>query len=209
MCDTVKIHNREWIRRGFLPVLRTLYSHLRFDGVWSKELDREIIHRGNIVAVLPYDPVLDKYVLIKQFRIGAYWAPEKSADTPNDGVIWETVSGYVDEGESIEAAAIRELMEESGLSCSDLKSLGRVLTNPGMCDERLHLFLARVDSQHCEGIFGLESESENIQVHALERKTVRQMVRDGHIEKASALLALYRAEEIFTCNNTIGSLWPL
>jgi len=195
MSDTVKIHKREWVRRGFLPVLRTLYSHLKFDGVWSKELDREIIHRGNIVAVLPYDPVLDKYVLIKQFRIGAYWAPAKNEDMPNDGLIWETVSGYVDKGESIEEAAKRELMEESGLTCSDLKSLGSVLTNPGMCDERLHLFLASVDSQNCEGVFGLESESENIQVRALERKTVQQMMRDGSVEKASALLALHRAEE--------------
>jgi ADP-ribose pyrophosphatase len=75
MPDTVKILKRARVRKGFLPVLRTLYSHLRFDGVWSKELDREIIHRGNIVAVLPYDPVADHYVLIKQFRIGAYWAP--------------------------------------------------------------------------------------------------------------------------------------
>ncbi len=200
MSDTVKIHKREWLRKGFLPVLRTLYSHLQFDGAWSKELDREIVHRGNIVTVLPYDPVADKYVLIKQFRIGAYWACTNSENEPNDGLIWETVSGYVDEGESIEEAAKRELMEESGLTCSDLKSLGSVLTSPGMCDERVHLFLASVDSQNCEGVFGLESESENIQVHALERKTVQQMMRDGRIEKASALLALHRAEEtLSTC----------
>ena len=195
LSDTVKIHKRDWVYRGFFHVLRTLYSHQQFDGIWSEELDREIIHRGNIVAVLPYDPVTDKYVLIKQFRIGAYWAPAKNKETPNDGVIWETVSGYVDEDESIEEAAKRELKEESGLNCSDLKSLGSVLTNPGMCDERLHLFLANVDSQNCEGIFGLESESENIQVHALERKTVKQMTCNGHIEKASTLIALYRAEE--------------
>ena len=198
MSDKVKIYTREWVRKGFLPVLRTLYSHLRFDGVWSKKLDREIIHRGNIVAVLPYDPVQDKYVLIKQFRIGAYWAPAKNAHTPNDGIIWETVSGYVDDGETIEAAAKRELKEESGLNCSDLKSLGSILTNPGMCDERLHLFIASVDSANCEGIFGLESESEHIQVHALKRETVQQMIRDGRIEKASCLLALYRAEEILS-----------
>lgn len=201
MPDSVKILKREWVRRGFLPVLRTHYSHLQFDGVWSKELDREIIHRGNIIAVLPYDPVVDKYVLIKQFRIGAYWAPAKNENSLNDGVIWETVSGYVDEGESIEQAAKRELMEESGLTCSDLKSLGSVLTNPGMCDERLHLFLATVDSQNCEGIFGLESESENIQVHALERKIVQQMMLEGYIEKASTLLALYRAEGIISAKS--------
>ncbi len=200
MSDTVKIHNREWVRKGFLPVLRTVYSYLQFDDTWSKELDREIVHRGNIVTVLPYDPVADKYVLIKQFRIGAYWACTKNENEPNDGLIWETVSGYVDEGDSIEEAAKRELMEESGLTCSDLKSLGSVLTSPGMCDERVHLFLASVDSQNCEGIFGLESESENTQVHALERKIVQQMMRDGCIEKASALLALHRAEEtLSTC----------
>jgi len=198
MPDTVRIHKREWVRRGFLPVLRTIYSHLQFDGAWSKDLDREIIHRGNIVAVLPYDPMLDRYVLIKQFRLGAYWAPAKNDDTPSDGVIWETVSGYVDEGESIVEAAQRELMEESGLTCSNLTGLGSVLTNPGMCDERLHLFLANVDSQNCEGVFGLESESENIQVCPLERKTVQLMILDGVIEKASALLALHRAEIILS-----------
>ena len=198
MSDSVKIHEREWLRKGFLPVLRTLYSYLQFDGVWSKELDREIIHRGNIVAVLPYDAELEKYVLIKQFRIGAYWALARNGVDSNDGVIWETVSGYVDEGESIEMAAKRELMEESGLSCTNIKSLGSILTNPGMCDERLHLFLANIDSRNCEGVFGLESESENIQVHALERRTVQKMVREGRIEKASALLAFYRAEEVLS-----------
>ncbi len=198
MSDNVKIHKREWLRKGFLPVLRTLYSHLQFDGTWSKELDREIVHRGNIVTVLPYDPIADKYVLIKQFRIGAYWACTENKNQSSDGLIWETVSGYVDEGESIEEAAKRELMEESGLTCSELKSLGSVLTSPGMCDERVHLFLASVDSQNCEGVFGLESESENIQVHALERTTAQQMMRDGGIEKASALLALHRAEEILS-----------
>ena len=196
MPDTVKIHKREWVRKGFLPVLRTVYAYLRFDGSWSKKLDREIIHRGNIVAVLPYDPRVDKYVLIKQFRIGAYWAPTINEGFSGDGIIWETVSGHVDEGESIEAAAKRELKEESGLNCSDLKSLGSVLTNPGMCDERLHIFLASVDSLNCEGIFGLESESENIQTHALDRETVQHMISDGRIEKASALLAIYRAEAI-------------
>ncbi|MCP4009889.1 MAG: NUDIX domain-containing protein [Proteobacteria bacterium] len=204
MSDTVKIHKREWLRKGFLPVLRTLYSHLQFDGAWSKELDREIVHRGNIVTVLPYDSVADKYVLIKQFRIGAYWARAKNENKSNDGLIWEAVSGYVDAGESIEEAAKREMMEESGLTCSDLKSLGSVLTSPGMCDERVHLFLASVDSQNCEGIFGLESESENIQVHALERKTVQQMILDGRIEKASALLALHRAEEILSTRSKIN-----
>jgi ADP-ribose pyrophosphatase len=201
MSDTIKIRDRKWVRKGYLPVIKTLYSHLRFDGTWSKDLDREIVHRGNIVAVLPYDPVVDKYVLIKQFRIGAYWAPVKNEGEPGDGIIWETVAGYVDEGETIEKAATRELMEESGLTCSSLTSLGSVLTNPGMCDERLHLFLATVDSKNCEGVFGLESESENIQVHALERKTVQKMIDEGCIEKASALLAIYRAEEMISEQN--------
>lgn len=191
MKPIVKIKNQQWVRDGFYPILKTTYSHQKFDGSWSDDLLRETVHRGDIVSVIPYDPVTDNVVLIEQFRIGAYLDAErcKSAKT---GVILEVVSGYVDPGETLEQAARRELLEESGLVCGDLTSLGSVLTNPGMCDERLHIYLATVDSNNCEGVFGCENEGEHIQVKTVKRSDAMKMVQSGEIEKAGAVLALYR-----------------
>ncbi|HEX8493818.1 MAG TPA: NUDIX hydrolase [Pyrinomonadaceae bacterium] len=55
----------------------------------------------------------------------------------------ETVSGAIDEGESFEAAARRELREELGIEAKQLTSLGRFDPSTSMIDSPAHLFLAR------------------------------------------------------------------
>ena len=42
-----------------------------FAGGISKVISREILERGDAVAVLPYDPVSDTILLVEQVRIGA------------------------------------------------------------------------------------------------------------------------------------------
>src|SRR4029077_21141772 len=42
-----------------------------------------------------------------------------------------------------ERRAARELGEEAGVEARELTHLGTILTTPGFCDERIHLFLAR------------------------------------------------------------------
>lgn len=195
MPQKVKIKKREWVKSGFYPILKTVFSHLKFDGTWSADLERETVQRGNIVAVLPYDAKTDQVVLIEQFRIAAFIESENRDPSNPNGVIWETVSGYVDEGETPEIAARRELLEESGLTCLKLIPMGSVLTNPGMCDERLSLFLAEIDSVDCDGLFGLAEEGEDIRVSALDRCQALDMVKNGVIEKSSAIIAIYRLNE--------------
>lgn len=81
--------------------------HKQFSGGWGNEISRELIDRGRAVGVLPYDPVRDEVVLIRQFRIGAW----KASHSP-----WmvETVAGLVEDGESPEDVARRECVEEAG-----------------------------------------------------------------------------------------------
>jgi len=196
MNSIVEIKNRQWVKDGFYPIVKTTYSFQKFDGSWSDELHRETIHRGDIVSVIPYDPVTDSVVLIEQFRIGAYLDAERWKENKS-GVILEVVSGYVDPGETIDQAAKRELLEESGLVCDKLTSLGSVLTNPGMCDERLHFYLAKIDSRNCKGVYGCENEGENIRVRVVKRSEAMQMVQSGKIEKAGAVLALYKLDSEF------------
>ena len=70
-------------------------------------LVRELFERGHAAAVLPYDPVTDRVLMIEQFRIGALAAP---------GGPWllEIVAGVIDPGEIPEEVVRRETVEETG-----------------------------------------------------------------------------------------------
>ena len=60
--DVIKI---ETVYDGYCRVERLRLRHRLFAGGMSAEIDREVVRRGNAVAVLPYDPVRDEVVLIE------------------------------------------------------------------------------------------------------------------------------------------------
>ena len=65
------IINKQKLYNGFYKLSAVQLQHELFAGGQSKILRRELIDRGQAVAVLPYDPISDEIVLIEQFRIGA------------------------------------------------------------------------------------------------------------------------------------------
>ena len=69
----IRVQDHSTVYSGYLKVDRYKLSHEHYQGGWSKVLDREVMHRKEISAVLPYDPNRQEIVLIEQFRIGA-WA---------------------------------------------------------------------------------------------------------------------------------------
>ena len=58
---------------GFFRLDVHRLRHRRFDGRMSEVITREVLERGNAVAVLPYDPRRDEVLLIRQFLPGAYF----------------------------------------------------------------------------------------------------------------------------------------
>ena len=56
---------------------------------------------------------------------------------------WEIPAGGVDEGEELEAAAAREVLEETGWAAGALQSLVAYHPSNGLSDQVFHVFVAR------------------------------------------------------------------
>ena len=69
--NDVEITDIKPVYRGFFTMNQYQFKHKCFNGEWSDTVTREIFERGHAVGVLPYDPVLQEFVLIEQVRIGA------------------------------------------------------------------------------------------------------------------------------------------
>ena len=90
---------------------------------------REIIEHGNAVVLVPIDDE-GRVLLVRQYR------------KPVEQVLLELPAGNMEAGEDPQAAATRELREETGFLPGKLERLGGFYAAPGYCQEYLHLFLA-------------------------------------------------------------------
>jgi ADP-ribose pyrophosphatase len=177
-----QIEKEETCFQGFFRMSKITFKHKLFKGGWSPELSRERFDRGPAVGVLLYDRPRDVVVLIEQFRVGAL-------DEPSPW-IFEVVAGMIESGETPESVAIRETQEEAGADIQTLTHMCDYLVSPGGTDEKLHLYLAEVDSSEIEGVHGLPEEGEDIKIHKMSSETAFQGVRSGIINNGATVIAL-------------------
>lgn len=179
----VSITRHQRLHDGFRPIDAFEFSH-RKDGqaAWEEPVTREVLRSPGIVAVLPYDPVAGQLVLLHQFRFGAHLATGK-------GMLVEVVAGAVDHGEDAEAAARRELKEETGLAARRLMEIARFLSSPGISDEFITLFLADVDASGLNERAGHDA-GEVIHPFACSPEEAIMAADAGGITNAFTLLAL-------------------
>jgi ADP-ribose pyrophosphatase len=171
---------------GRFPVQRVRFSYQRFDGSRSAELVWELWRRGRGVAVLPYDPAADAVALIEQFRL-----PALAAGFP--AVMTECPAGLLEAGEDPEAAARREITEETGLVPDRFERIGRTMLMQGGCDEVMHLYAARVTlpAADAAGTHGLAHEGEDIRVLVMPAEEAFALLDAELIQNATAALCLW------------------
>jgi ADP-ribose pyrophosphatase len=158
-------------------------SHELYRGGSSEDFTREIFERGSVVALLPYDPIKRKVVLIEQFRAGAIH-DEKSP------WLTECVAGVVEAGEREDQVAIRESHEEAGCEIKQLHQISRYYVSPGGSTEICALYCGIVDSTGVGGIHGLAEENEDIRVEVVDIDTAYDWVADGTIKSSATIIAL-------------------
>lgn len=124
-----------------------------------------------VIAITPNDEL----VMVRQWR------------HPVQRVTLETPSGIIDEGETPEEAAARELREETGYAGDDPECIGCVVLNPSWQTTRVYAAVVR--NARRAGERDLD-EGEDTRVCLLKLGEVRRRVLEGEIDTSSVVAAL-------------------
>lgn len=155
-------------------------DRVRFPDGTTGEL--EIVRHPGASAVVPFVGALassdPQVLLIRQYRYAAA------------GYLYEIPAGRLNPGESPEACARRELLEETGCSAGELTFLASMYTTPGFTDERIHLYRA-TDLTRGEA---RREQDEFLEVMTMPLSRALEMVERGEIEDAKTALGLLYAE---------------
>ena len=134
----------------------------------GREHDVAIVRHRPSVVLIPFEDD-GRVVLVRQYR------------APIDRMTWEFPAGSLDEGESVEAAALRECEEEIARVPGRVERLGAWYPVPGYCDEEMVFFRLSdlrsppPDSPH------QPDEDENIETRSMTIAEVQGMAARGEI----------------------------
>lgn len=178
-----EIIKRDVLHEGFLRLVRYHLKFKLFEGGFSQVVIRELMERQSAAGILPYDPHLDCVILIEQFRPGALLNPVSPW-------LLEIVAGVFDTKENPEHVAIREAREEAGCEILDLYPICEYFVSPGGSNEYFHLFCGRINASNSSGIYGLQTENEDIRTLKLSLDEALHLVKEGKIKTSPAIISL-------------------
>ncbi len=165
----IDIHTRPYC--NFFNMQEFDLQFTKYNGDLSEKVNRATFTGFDVACVLPYDPVEDCVLLVEQFRLGPF---ARGEDRP-----WsiEPVCGHVDVGESPQAAAHRECMEEAGVAPSELIEVSQAYPSPGCSTEYFYSYIGLCNLKDIqEGINGLDSEAENIRSQIVSYQALMEYV---------------------------------
>ena len=156
---------REYL--GFFALNQVDLKYPFFDNSTSGLKSRTILMGSEASLILPYDPILDKVLLVEQFRIGPFCRGDKAP------WVYEPVAGMIEFGEKPEDAAKREVFEEAGIQVTNLVKINSGYPNPGEATTYFYNYIGIVDlSDYSPGIYGVRDEGEDIRTHVCDFKEV-------------------------------------
>lgn len=174
---------------------KKLDSKIAFDNKWFKVRQDKV--------KLPDGKIIDDYYvwlegdlsLIVPVTKGKQIILVKQYKHASGQIMIEYPAGYVDEGETPEQAAKRELLEETGFSSSKFTLLGKLTNNPTKTVGNIYLYLAEdVEEVAKKGEVHSE-DTEEIELLILPPKEVLKMVESGEIWVTSSVAATYLASK--------------
>jgi len=141
----------------------------------AQVIETHVVKFPDIALILAVDGC--ELVLVRQFRF------------PPHQWLLEAPAGMVEREEQPEAAAERELAEETGYRCDRLEKLGELRTSPHLSNELTHVYLAtglRAGPPHPD-------MTELIQQVRVQQSELRSMISNGDVTDAKTIAALVLA----------------
>lgn len=152
-----EVASGKWLALEVLDYIDSNGKERKWECVSRKRCDGAVLM---IAELLPSH----RLVLIRQYR------------PPADGVVLEFPAGLIDEGETPEAAALRELREETGYHGVIRKVFPPAYNSPGMTGEFIYTVLMEVPEKEQGELKTDFDESEHIETLLLEKRTLLQTV---------------------------------
>lgn len=169
-----KKRNSKEVFKGKL--LHVFYDEVELpDGAVSS---REWIKHPGACAVVPVFENGD-IMMIRQFRY------------PMGQIFWEVPAGKIDEGESQDETAQRELREEAGVVANDFAYVGHFYPGIGYSDEVIHIYTA----WNLDMVSQKVDEDEFVTKERIPFKKAVHMVQTGEINDGKTIICLLRAWE--------------
>jgi len=137
----------------------------------------DLVKHHGAVVIVPVDNQ-GRILFVRQFRIGA------------DKALLELPAGLLEEDETPESSAAREVQEEVGMAAETLVKLGEFYMVPGYSTEKLHAYLAT-------GLYDSAlptDEDEFLELVAVSIEQVFDMVRAGEMQDGKTLASLLLAQ---------------
>jgi ADP-ribose pyrophosphatase len=172
-----------WVRLGSERLIETPYFSLRSDRLRLPNGGIKdpyyVIERPDAAIIFPLT-ASNEVVLVRQYR------------PPLEGMELGLPAGLVEESEEPEAAARRELSEETGYTGGEWEPLGSLASSPSLKDNRAYLFLARGVDETTEPD---PDEHELVEVVRAPVGDLLDLVRTGKIVSSSGVAAVMLALE--------------
>ncbi len=137
------------------------------------------IEREDVVVIIALTEE-NNLILVRQFR------------QPVNSVNLELPAGHINKGETPENAAHRELLEETGYQCKNLKKIGACYASAGIMNNTIHYFLGKDAKQISEQDL---DQNEEIEIQLTVFKTALKMIESGKIKDLGSVNGVFLAEK--------------
>lgn len=180
-----EVLRKERIFDEFFKVDRVELKHEQFDDKGWLHVQRYHLNRPDAVAVVLENRDTGKIVLVEQFRYASL------KQSTRNGWLIEIVAGLIDPGETPEACARRETLEEVGFQINKLEKITSYFPSAGISDERVHLFYAQVDI-HCKVALGggIAEEKEDLKILEIDFEELLSQIKEGAITDGKTIVGL-------------------